>query len=345
MLTTPSNIQLFFTGYETRFWTAYHLAEQRKDRIATVYPVATEVWLSGFENMLQKYREWIGARTVQTPSLMTYQVPIKNFENTQAIDQFRFEDDTFGLYDATIPFMAQLAKKLTDYNLRDLILNQGSWTGSFQNCLDGLTFWNTAHPVNFWDSSQGTYANDYTSGGVTVNNQLIGGGLSMTAFATVYLDMTRRKNESGEAWGLKPNTAMTGPILKLAMDTLLQAQFIASPQIAQLGTGSSPGPNAPMVGATQNSMRAWADSFMWEDLSSGTAIGSGSNTYDQVWYLLDTSGPIKPFAHLMRQAPNFVYRVNPDDPIVFDKHQYVYGSVVRESVAFGFPQTASRSGP
>jgi len=277
------------------------------------------------------------------PTLLTYQVPIKNWENTQAIDQFRFDDDTHGLYDATIPFMGMLAKKLTDYNLRDMILNQGSFTGSFQTCLDGTNFWGTAHPVNFWDPSMGTYANDYTGGGQTVNNQLIGGGLSMTAFATVYLDMTRRKNESGEAWGLVPDTAMTGPILKLAMDTLLQAQFLGVPQVAQLGSGA--GANAPMVGSTQNTMRAWADSFMWEDLSSGTQIGSGSNTYDQVWYLLCTKGPIKPFAHLMRQAPNFVYRIRPDDPVVFDKHQYVYGSVARESVAWGFPQTASRSGP
>lgn len=343
MITSQTNLQLFFTGYETRFWTAYKLAEVQNKKIATMYPVGTEVWLSGFENMVQKFREWIGSRVVQVPTLLTYQVPIKNFENTQAIDKFRFDDDTYGLYDPTIPFMAMLAAKLTDYNLRDMILNQGSWTGTFQNCLDGLTFWNTAHPVNFWDSSMGTYTNDYTGGGVTVNNQLIGGGISMTAFATMWLDMARRKNESGEAWGLKPNLTMSGPILKLAIDTVLQAQFLGVPQIVQLGAGS--GANAPMVGATDNTMRAWTDSFMWEDLSSGTAIGSGSNTYDQVFYQLDTRGPVKPFAHLMRQAPDFTYRIRPDDPVVFDKHQYVYGSVARESVAWGFPQTASRSGP
>jgi phage major head subunit gpT-like protein len=344
MIVTQANLQLFFTGYETRFWQQYALAERVAEKIATTFPVATEAWLSGFENMLQKYREWIGSRVVQTPTLLTYQVPIKNWENTQAIDKFRFEDDTYGLYDPTIPFMAMLAKKLTDYNLRDMILNQGSFTGSFQNCLDGLSFFNTAHPVNYWDPSQGTYPNDYTSGGVSVNNQLIGGGLSMTSFATVFLDAARRKNESGEAGGYTPDTAMSGPVLKLALDTLLQAQFLGVPQIVQLGSGT--GANAPMVGSTSNQMRAWADSFMWEDLSSGTAIGTGSNTYDQVWYLLKLkAAAVKPFAHLLRKMPDFTYRIRPEDPVVFDKHQYVYGSEARESVAWGFPQTASRSGP
>jgi phage major head subunit gpT-like protein len=343
MIITQANLQIFFTATETRFWTAYKLAEARYQKIATIYPVATEVWLSGFLTMIQKYREWIGARVNQTPAPLTYAVPIKNWENTQVIDKFRFEDDTYGIYAPTVPFMGMQAAKLPDYQIRDLILNQGSWTGTFQNCLDGLTFFNTAHPVNYWDPSQGTYTNDYTSGGTTVNNQLIGGGLNMTAFSTVWEDMTRRKNESGEAWGLIPNMAMTGPILKLAMDTLLQAQFIGAPVIGQLGTGT--GANAPMVGATSNQMRAWADYFMWEDLSSSTAIGTGSNTYDQVWYLLCTSGPVKPFAWLMRKAPDFTYRINPQDPVVFEKHQYQYGSEARGSAAFGFPQLASRSGP
>jgi hypothetical protein len=239
--------------------------------------------------------------------------------------------------------MGMQAMKLPDYQIRDLILNQGSWTGGFQTCLDGTNFWGTSHPVNYWDPSMGTYANDYTGGGVTVNNQVIGGGLAFGAFATVWEDMTRRKNESGEAWGVIPDMAMTGPILKIAMDTLLQSQFIGAPQIGQLGSGG--GANAAMVGSTSNQMRAWTDSFMWEDLSSSTLIGTSPNTYDQVWYMLSTKGPVKPFAWLMRQAPDFTYRIRPDDPVVFEKHQFQYGSVARGSAAFGFPQTASRSGP
>ena len=342
---TPANIQYYFTQAQSRFWEAYDAAPVFTDKIATTIPVKSEVWLEGFLTMVQKFREWQGPRVYQNPMPLTYQVPIKNWENTQAIDMFRFADDTYGIYAPTFPFMGIQAKKLSDYQIRDAILNQGSWTGAFQNCLDGLTFFNAAHPVNYWDASQGTFANDYTAGGVTVNNQLIGGGISATAFATVWQDMSRRKTESGEAWGFNPNLAFEGPMLKVALDTILQAQFMAQPQLVQIGSGS--GANAVNVGATQNviATKGWADNLMIPELSSSTVIGTGSNTYDQVWYLAYTEGPIKPFIWLLRQAADFVARVNPDDPIVFDKHTIAYGSVARASVAFGFPAFCSRSGP
>jgi phage major head subunit gpT-like protein len=337
-------LSLFFSALETRFWTEYGLAEPMWQRIATVLPVGTELWTSGFMNMLQKYREWLGARIVQVPSLQTYTVPIKNWENTQGVDKFKFDDDTHGLYSPIAAFMGMQAKKLPDYQIRDAFLNQGSWTGSFQNCLDGLTIFNTAHPVNFWDASQGTYANDYTSGGVPVNNQVIGGGLSLSGFGTVWEDMARRKNESGEAGGWKADTALTGPILAVAMQTVLQAQFIGAPQIVQLGSNVGTGNNT-FVGATSNLVKGLTDFVMWDDLSSSTAIGTSTNTYDQVWYLLSTKGPIRPVLWLLREAPTFVARVNPDDPVVFEKHQYLFGSEARGSMAWGFPQSLSRSGP
>jgi phage major head subunit gpT-like protein len=345
MLITPTNLSLFFTQLETRYWTDYGLADAMWQKIATLEPVGSELWTSGFMNMIQKYREWIGPRVVQTPTLQTYTVPIKNWENTEGVDKFKFDDDTHGMYSPIAAFMGMQAKKLPDYQIRDAILNQGSWTGVFQNCLDGLTLFNSAHYVNFWDPSQGTYANDYTAGGVTVNNQVIGGGLSVTGYATVWEDMARRKNESGEAGGWKADTALTGPILAIAMQTILQAQFIGAAQIVQLGSTVGTG-NAANVGATDTvALRGLTDYVMWDDLSSSTAIGTSTNTYDQVWYLLVTKGPIRPFLWLQREAPNFVARINPEDPVVFDKHQYLFGSEARGSVAYGFPQTIARSGP
>ena len=345
MLTTPANLNLFFSQLETRFWTEYGLAEPMWQRIATILPVGTESWTSGFMNMLQKYREWLGARVVQVPTVQTYTVPIKNWENTIGIDEFKFADDTHGLYSPIAAFMGMQAKKLPDYQIRDALLNQGSWTGPFQNCLDGTAIFGTSHPVNFWDASQGTYANDYTSGGVTVNNQVIGGGISVTGYSTVWEDMARRKNESGEAGGWKADLAMSGPALSIAMQTVLQAQFIGAPQIVQLGSNVPTVSNAPLIGATSNLVKGLTDYIMWDDLSSSGAIGTSSNTYDQVWYLLSTKGPIRPVLWLQRMAPDMINRINPDDPVVFEKHQLLFGSKARGSMAWGFPQSLSRSGP
>ena len=143
MLTTPANLNLFFTQLETRYWTEYALAEPMWQKISTLMPVGSEVWNSGFMMMIQKYREWIGPRVVQIPSLQTYQVPIKNWENTEGVDKFKFDDDTHGMYSPIAAFMGMQAKKLPDYQIRDALLNQGSWTGVFQNCLDGGTIFGT----------------------------------------------------------------------------------------------------------------------------------------------------------------------------------------------------------
>jgi phage major head subunit gpT-like protein len=349
MLITQTNLQLFFTAFETRFWTAYGTAPVVYQKLATTYPVGTEQWVSGWLGMVDKMREWIGPRITHTPAPQTYLVPMQLFELTEGIDQFRLEDDTYGIYNPTVSFMGLQAAKWPDYQLRDLLQNQGSQGGFRQTGIDNLSYFNTAHPVDFWDASKGTFPNDYTAGGVTINSVLIGGGLASNAFATVWEDMARRKSESGEAWGVMPDLAVTGPMLKLPMDTILQAQFIGLPVIGTIGIGNTqtagmPAPvNSPLIGASENMVKGWTDRLMWPDLGGSTAIGGG--TYDSVWYVGDTSKPVRGLSWLLRQAPDFTYRIRPEDPVVFDTHTYQYGSKARGAPAWGFPQLFSRSGP
>jgi len=349
MLIVQSNLQMFFTAFETRFWTAYGTAPVVYQKLATVYPLSTEQWNSGWIGMVDKAREWVGSRVVHTPAPQTYVVPVQTWELTEGIDQFRLEDDTYGIYNPVVAFMGLQMAKTPDFQIRDMLQNQGSQIGSRQLGIDALSFFNIAHNVDFWDASKGTFANDYSNGGVTVNTVVIGGGLSSNAFATVWEDMSRRKTEAGEAWGVMPDMAVTGPMLKLPMDTILQAQFIGLPVIGTIGTGNfptagSPSPvNSPLIGATENLIKGWTDRIMWPDLGGSTSIGGG--TYDQIWYVGDFSKPVRPLGWLLRQAPDFTYRVRPDDPVVFDTHTYQYGSKTRGSPAWGFPQLLSRSGP
>lgn len=349
MLITPSNLNILFSAVETRFWQAFTLEQLVSMRLCTTYPVGTEQWVSAWIGMTDKLREWLGSRVVRTPAPQTYLVPIKLFEATYGIDKYKVLDDTYGVYNPTITNLGKQAAKWPDYQLRDLLQNQGSWTGIFQLGTDGLTHWNTAHLVDYWDPSKGSYPNDYTGGGVNVNGQLIGGALSANGFATVYEDMSRRKSESGESQEVVADLAVVGPMLKLSIDTILQAQFMGLPVVGTLGTGNVPtagspaGANAPMVGATENVMKSWTDRLMWRDLGGSGAIGNG--TYDQVWYLLDTSKPIKPFSWLLRMAPQFAFLISPTDAVVFATHTFQYGVEARGSMAWALPFLSSRSGP
>lgn len=343
MLITPQNLNIFFTGVETRFWQAFTAAPVVYQQLATTYPVATEQWVSGWIGMLDKMREWQGSRIVRTPAPQTYLVPLQLFELTEGIDEIKLRNDTYGIYNPVISMMGIQAAKYRDYQLRDLIQNQGSQSGFRQNGTDGLTHWNTAHPIDFYDASKGVYTNDYSNGGVTVNGIVIGGALSPNAFATVWEDMSRRKSESGESQNVDASLLVIGTMLKFAADAILQAQFMGLPVIGSIGTGSGGTPNAPLVGTTENMLRSWTDRLVWKDLGGSATLGGG--TLDQGWYMGDFTKPIKPFSWLENLAPDFTYRNNPQDPVVFDTHTYLLGSKSFGAPAWALPWLSSRSSP
>ena len=325
MLITPTNLNYFFTNLESRFWQAYGTAPVVYDQLCTTYPVSTEQWADAWIGMLDKFREWQGPRVVHQPAPQTYFVPIQNFELTEGIDQFKLQDDTYGIYFPTVQFMGEEAKKWPDYQLRDLLNNTGVQTGTRQNSTDGLTHWNTAHQIDFWDSSKGTYCNDFTGGGFTVNGILVGGALAPNAFATLWEEIASRKSESNESLGLMANLSVFPAQLKITADTILNAQFFSPASLGNL-TGQ--------VGAMENQLKGWTDRLCWPDLSA----------YPTVWYMLVTNKAIKPFSWLLRDAPDFVYRNTPQDPVVFDTHTYLYGSKARGAPAWGLPWLSARSG-
>ena len=333
MLITPQNLSLFFSTLETRFWTAYDTNDVWHDKYASMYNASSEQFVSGWIGMLDKYRLWTGSRVTHQPAPQTYTVQIQNFELTEQIDMFKLQDDQYGIYMPTVTFMGMQAKKVYDYQLRDMLQNTGSQTGVIQNGLDGLTNWNTAHPINYYNPALGTYCNDLRGGGQTVNGINVGGAFTTNGFNTLWEEISSRKSENNEALGLMPDLTAVPPQLKAQAQTILQSTFYAPPQMGTLGSGS--GANAAMVGAMDNPLRGWTELHVNADLAAQPTI----------WYMLCTKGPVKPFGIAMREAPNFVYRVSPEDPTVFDRHTYLYGSYARFAPMWAFAWLSSISGP
>lgn len=325
MIISPANLSFFFTTLETRFWQAYSVAPTFYDKVCTTYPAGSEQMIFGWENMLDKVREWVGPRVVQTPALQTYTVPMQLFETTKSIDKFKLADDQYGLYFPTVQNIGMQTKKWPDYQVRDLLQNSGSQTGVRQLGTDGLTHWNTAHPVDFYDASKGTYCNDFRGGGVSVNGVFVGGALSNNAFATLWEEIASRKGENGESLGLMADMTSVAPQLAYTAKTLLQAQFFAPSSIGNL-TGQ--------VGAAENMLKNWTDLMVVPEFAPKPTE----------WYQLVCNRPVKPFSWCLREAPNFVIRNRPDDPAVFDSHTYLYGSEMRGAPAWGLPFLSAISG-
>jgi len=338
---SPTSIQVFFTQADTRFQWGIRNAMLWSSEFATTYQSETEQVLQGWIEMPDNMRPWRGARVVQDPAPQTYQVPMIPWEITMGIDRFAFMFDRWGLYMPMAQRIGQKTAKLQDYAIRDMMQANGELgTAPYTLGPDGLPFWNSAHPVDFWDPSKGTYANDYGTAGVVVGGQTVGGTFSTNAYASAWADMSGRKNASNEAIGVNPDRLLVPSQLRFPGGVVLQSAMFAPQSIMTLGGGNvgtpgSPLPaNAPFVGAMDNPLRGSADLRWTPDL----------NAQPTAWFLADTSDVIKPFGWAQHTAPTFVIRNAETDPVVFDQHRYLMGAFAIATPHWGFGFNLSRSG-
>lgn len=338
---SPANIQFFFTMADTRFTQGIRNAPLWSSEWVTPYSAETENVLHGWLEMPDNMRIWRGPRVVQDPAPQTYSVPMLPWEITMALDQFAWLFDRWGLYMPIAQRIGQKTAKLQDYAVRDMLQGNGELGAApFTIGTDGLTEFNTAHPVDIWDPSKGTYANDYGTAGVSVNGVTVGGLFSTNAYVTAWNDMSGRLNASGEAIGVNPNRILVPSQLKFPAAVVLQSMMFAPASLGVLGGGNAPTPgsplpsNAPFVGAMDNPLKGMSDITWTPDL----------NRQPTAWYLGDTSDIMKPMGWAQHTAPTFVVRQSPQDPIVFDQHKYLWGSWAIATPHWGFPWHLSRSG-
>lgn len=332
MIVRPANWPVFQTMVATSFWLAYADAPVVTNIIAKEVPASTRFYTEGWIGRYPRPREWTGPRVVHQPAPMTYQVEVKPYEDTIAIDAFELKWDEYGVFNSNIPNLAANAKQDHGWRLRDLIENQGNQQGAAQYGTDQLTHWHSAHPVDFYDASAGTYPNDYGASGTNINGITVGGALAPNSFATVKQDMQNRKSETGEPMGIKADLLMVATQNEYVANSILQAQFLGLPQIGSMGSGS--GQNAALIGSSTNVLRASVDQLTWEALYAAPAA----------WYMLKTRGPVKPFQIAVNEQYALQSRTNPQDPIVWDTHTFLWGIVGIYAPTWAPPFLSSRSG-
>lgn len=329
---TPAQISLFKSNINTMIGAAYTETVPVWEKFAKFTPCDTAQLVFGWTGMLPKARLWQGPRVVFEHAAQTYISVPEPYEATFRVDRFDLDDDKFGLYYRDLPDLGRQLKRIPDLWFRDWFENTGDMAAlpGIQNGLDGLSHWNTAHPVDVYNALAGTYCNDFTGGGVTLNlggvNVLVGGAFGVTSVATVREYTRTLKAEDGEAMGLIPRLIMIPSLLELEAEVVLKALFFAPP-----AWGSISG----QVGAADNMMRRFnLDPFVNELLN---------NPHN--WFMFTESNGVKPFAWVDREPSRYVPRVAENDPIVFDDHSYLFGGWGRGIVAPQHAWLSSRSGP
>lgn len=292
----------------------------------SVMPSSSQQNVYAWTGMLPKPRVWKGARVTVRAYPQTYTLVNLPYEHTLAIDRFDLDDDEYGVYYRQIMDQARQVRRLPDYWTRDLLENSGDQTGTRQLGLDGLNAFNTAHPINIYASAAGTYSNDFTGGGQTINGTLVGGAFSPTSFATMVEYMMTLKGEDGEPLGIYPNQAMFPAALMMEAELVLKSQFFAPPSWGTI-TGQ--------VGAADNPLKRFGV----------TPIINPYLTSNTKWYLFDSTKSFKPLIWQERVPSVYTNRVNESDPLVFDTHHYAWGVWGRVTPGWSYSFLFARSGP
>ena len=333
----PTNLAVFVSDLNAAFGNVY-LTDPMEDHfgaLTTEVPVTTEQLVIGWQNLMPKARVWLGPRVVNSPALQTKTyVPIP-YEITYAIDQFLSQDDIHGLYNRLLPDLVRQTRRWQAYETRDMLENAGYYTGSYQLGLDGLTFFNTAHLVDFYNSSAGTYCNDFSGGGQNVSytkanggtvNILTGGAFGVSAFKTLFEYAMTVKGEDGERLGVRANTLMHPINLKGEVEVVLKNTFFAPPAWGTI-TGQ--------VGTAENAWKRYGCTPYQNDFLNDP----------QMWYLGDANRAYKPLGFGLREAWVVVPRVSETDQIVWDMHQMAWGGKARGMPFWGYSWMLYRSGP
>lgn len=329
----PGNIQVLRTAVVPAILNQLYLRKTEDllfPRLSTELTVGTETAFFPWMGKMPKMRLWTGARQVNMPALETYQVTVQPWENTYGIDVYALADTGGGAYDRMMVDFAESAAWNPEWQLRDLVQGTGVQTGTRQIGTDGVTHWNASHPVDIYNAGAGTFCNDFGTAGVSLGSPsaTVGGYLSQTTLSSVCAYVQTIKAQDGERLGVTPTDLMVPVQLEYLAKSLLQTQYLA-PQTLGSAYGT-----ITTVGTSDNVL-----SKMGLNL-----IVNRNLTNTKGWYLFDLSKAAKPFFRVMRQAPQFVTRQNPDDPAVFDQRTFLYGVDSRECPAFGPPFLSFRSG-
>lgn len=325
---TPAQFSIFLRNANTMIRSAWSSAPTPFAAYTTTVPTDSETFEDGWIGRMPKMREWLGPRVVHSPGPQTYSVTVQNWENTYGIDEFLFDDTKFGIYYPMIADLGLQGKRQPGFVIRDMLENTGSQTGARQNGLDGLTYFNTAHLVNIYKSSLGTYSNDFR-GGFAVGSVTVGGALSGTALFTAAEYMSTYTAEDGERFGIAPNLLIVPPTLRSAADYILKNQFSGP------NTWTTFGAAVTQVGASDNMWRRMGIDYMVDpNLLSNTA-----------WYLADTGHSVKPVRWIQREGTTYTPRVSPTDENVWVNHQLLWGARMRGTSAWGPSWLMAKSGP
>jgi len=295
---TPSVLDATYTGFDLRFQQGKKTAAPWYTRISTTVPSNTGSNTYAWLKSIPGYRKWVGERVFH--SLVSKGTVLVNddYENSISVPRNAVEDEQIGIFGASFEMMGMQAAKLPDKVLAK-VLKEGNTTVHY----DGQPFFHNSHPVDPDDTSKGTYSNNKTSFALTSDN-----------YGASRAEMAALVDEGGNPMGLIPDLLVVPPQLEDTAKRILSNDYLGR----AIGSAAA---------SDNNIHKGTADWLMIPELAD----------QPDVWYLLVTKLPIRPFIFQDRKAPTMFPKVASTDPNVLLHKEFWYLSDARCAGGYAFP--------
>jgi phage major head subunit gpT-like protein len=309
MIIDAANLATLRQGLNTRFAKGLQAAPSLDvDRIATVVPSGTLIENYPMMAFLDTIKKWVGPRQLGTLLAKNLAVTNENYEATIGIPANAIEDDQVGIYGEIAEGKGRQCRALWIQLAIAALVGNGKW-------LDGSDFFLTTRKFNK----------------STINNKTTG-ALSAANYATAYTAMMSYQAHDGEPLEIVPDLLVVGPsnmeTAKKIVDIPAELTSGATGESTYVNWTSAPNP--------------WYKTA--ELIVHPRLVGD----YANYWFLMSTTGVVKPILVQKRKEGALVALDKPTDANVFFGSAtgsddaipggvYVYGAHYRGAAAMTLP--------
>lgn len=310
---TPTNLQAYQRTLNMAFVTQRDSAPTYWQRVATEMPSGSEGNVYPFLAMIPGLREWQGPRVINNASLKSYTLMNKHWEDTVGLDRNKLADDQYGFF---APLVGMLGQHVAEW--RDRELARVIEAGTTDLCWDGQFFFDTDHPIDPDGLVSGSNVNKL----VGATYDISAAGNAVAAYAAAKAKMATWQRPDGLQNGVIPNLLMVHPQDEQYARTIKNSLIV----------GQVYGSNSAAAGVS--------NPFMGDiDIIVNPYL---TVTTGHPWYLMRTTGPIKPFIWQNRQAAELVSRMDITSENVFKARMFEWGVDLRGAAGYSFPELCFR---
>lgn len=298
---TAANLDIIYRDAQNTWQSALTATPVIHPQIATTVPMGARQVTNAFLDRIPMMRKWLGERVITNAIAHSRTITAELYEQTVSLDKFDIKDDNLGLWSYTVQMQAEAGAKHPD----DLIYTFLSTQAATVLGYDGVPVYSTAHPI-----LGGVDGPAPAGAPATQSNLLTSTALTYQNYIDARAQMRSWKGADGAPMMVTPDTLMVGPELEGTAKLILESDFLA--QFASTSTS-----NASQTNTYKNTAKILVNPWL---------SGMPNN-----WYLLDTSGPIKPYAFYQLDPVTMTALVNPNDPNVFLNHKFIWGIECRDA--------------